>query len=109
LQSYFRRIPGCDQNAKALLITSTNPATKLVKLRQTKLVSGFNDNRICTGHIDANFDHRRRKEDIDVPPTESIHDLAPHLFAQLSMNHSKAAVTEPATRQILEQTDNRLE
>jgi hypothetical protein len=35
LQSYFRRIPGCDQNAKALLITSTNTATKLVKLRQT--------------------------------------------------------------------------
>ena len=66
-----------DEQAVRLLRASTNTAPKLVQLRKPEAVGLLHDHDRRVRHVDADLDHRRGDEHVELSGLEARHEIAP--------------------------------
>ena len=66
-----------DEQAVALLRAAADAAAQLVQLRETEPVGLLHDHDRRVRHVDADLDHRRRHEHVELACLELRHHLAP--------------------------------
>jgi hypothetical protein len=76
------------QNAVRIVRSSTNPAPQLMKLSQTELLGIFDEHDGCIRHVDSDFDHGSRHQDLQLSGPERGNDFFPVPRAEPAMHHS---------------------
>src|SRR5205085_1712562 len=66
-----------DQQAVRLLASSAHAPAQLVQRREAEAIRLLHDHDRRVRYVDADFDHRRRDEDVQLAGLEGGHQLAP--------------------------------
>src|SRR6266566_4627260 len=61
--------------SKTASFAATDPAPKLVQLRETESLGVFNQHNSCIRHIDADLEHGRADQRVGVAAPKPIHDV----------------------------------
>lgn len=80
-----------DQNAESLMVSTSDPTSQLVELRQAESIGLLDDDRGGVGDIDADLDDRGGYKDIDFPVPEAFHHIVTLLGGQSPVHHLHCA------------------
>ena len=103
-----RRCPLRHEDAEALLGAPADPAAQLVQLRQPEALGVLDEHDGGVGDVDADFDDRRRDQNLDLARPEPAHDLVALLGLEPPM-HQPHAELGPACREALRHRRGRAE
>src|SRR5262245_41219650 len=85
---------GVEQDAVALERPAANATSKLMELRETEALSVLDQHDGRVGHIDADLDHGRRHEDVNVTRLEFAHDAILLLEAHPTVQQADPQIGE---------------
>ena len=88
------------EDAVRLVRAAADTAAQLVQLRQSETFGVLDDHDRRVGHVDADLDHGRRDEDVELAADERIHHAILDVLLQTAVQERDAEVREirPATR-----------
>ncbi|MFO0873768.1 MAG: hypothetical protein U0575_07315 [Phycisphaerales bacterium] len=78
----------------ALRRASPDASAKLMKLGEAEALGVLDHHHRCIGHVDADLDHDRRDERIDLAGAEAIHDRLPLRARQATVDGGKTQSRE---------------
>src|SRR4051794_36080869 len=69
---------------------TTDPASQLIELGQTKTIRIINDDGVDVGDVDAGLDDGRAEQEIKIVADEPENDILEHIFIHLTMTDANA-------------------
>ena len=90
-----------DEQAVRLLRAAADAAAQLVELREAEAVGLLDDHDRRVRDVDADLDHRRRHEDVELAALELVHQRAPLGGPQPSVERADAVAAELRAPQAL--------
>ena len=89
------------QHTIRLTRSTTDTASELVHLGQSKTIRPFNDHQRRIGYIDANFNHRCSNEDLGLSTHKISHDRILFLCFEASVKEAAGNTLQKVSGQFL--------
>ncbi len=70
-----RAIGGCREQRIGALLRAAHASPQLIELRQSEHVRPMDDQRVCSGNVEARLHDRRRQQHVELPVIEAGHDV----------------------------------
>ena len=80
---------------------AADAAAQLVELRQPEALGVLDHHHRRVGHVDADLDHRRRDEDVELAADERAHDAVLGVLLQAAVQQRDAELREDVLRQVI--------
>src|SRR3954451_23986005 len=90
-----------DQKAVRLLRSAADASAQLVQLREAEAVGFLHDHDRCVRDVDADFDHRRRDQHVELVGLEARHQLTPLRRPKAPVQQADPIVAQLAAPQTL--------